>query len=287
MLRFATCGLTILLAFAPAALAVDGVVLINQSTITNGLTGCPTGGIFPIIICQPGSYRLSGNLIVPDANTNGVVIGANDVTLDLNGFSISGPVTCQRGTSPLQCSASGSGEGIISGRGELRNVTIENGTVQGMGQAGIDITSPFGVVVRDIHVENIGPGTCAPPIDGAFCGVGISLFGGESIVTHCTVEASAGDGIRGGMVTFSAVAFNGGNGIESATGVADTQINLNGQAGILNSSNAKDNTVALNRGVGLSGVAGYRGNIITTSSSVAAVSGGTSLGGNLCNGAGC
>ena len=39
MSRFTTFGLTILLAFAPAALAVDGTVLINQSTITNGLTG--------------------------------------------------------------------------------------------------------------------------------------------------------------------------------------------------------------------------------------------------------
>jgi hypothetical protein len=93
MSRFKTCGLTIVLAFAPAALAVDGTVLINQSTITNGLTGCPTGGHFPIVICQPGSYRLSGNLTVPDANTTAIQITANDVAIDLNGFSISGPGT--------------------------------------------------------------------------------------------------------------------------------------------------------------------------------------------------
>jgi hypothetical protein len=41
MSRFTTCGLAILLAFAPAALAVDGTVLINQSTITNGFDGLP------------------------------------------------------------------------------------------------------------------------------------------------------------------------------------------------------------------------------------------------------
>ena len=46
MSHFTTCGLIILLAFASTALAVDGTVLINQSTITNGLTGCPTGGHF-------------------------------------------------------------------------------------------------------------------------------------------------------------------------------------------------------------------------------------------------
>ena len=57
--------------------AVDGTVLINQSTVM--------GGGFPYHITQPGSYRLSGNLVVP-ALTNGIVIAASHVTLDLNGF---------------------------------------------------------------------------------------------------------------------------------------------------------------------------------------------------------
>jgi hypothetical protein len=94
MSRFTAFGLTILLAFAPAALAVDGTVPINQSTITNGLTGCPTGGHFPIVICQSGSYRLSGNVTIPDANTDAIHITADNVTLDLNGFAILGPATC-------------------------------------------------------------------------------------------------------------------------------------------------------------------------------------------------
>jgi hypothetical protein len=48
------------------------------------LTGCPNGGHFPIVICQSGSYRLSGNITVPDANTTAIVIFTDDVTLDLN-----------------------------------------------------------------------------------------------------------------------------------------------------------------------------------------------------------
>jgi len=44
-----------------AAFAVDGVVLINQNSALAGIGGCDTPG-FPITICQPGSYRLSGNL---------------------------------------------------------------------------------------------------------------------------------------------------------------------------------------------------------------------------------
>ena len=49
---------TLLLAgalLASSAFAVDGVVLINQSTVT-------AAGGFPYSITQSGSYRLSGNL---------------------------------------------------------------------------------------------------------------------------------------------------------------------------------------------------------------------------------
>src|SRR5262245_44146183 len=66
-----------------SALAVDGVVLINQATVT-------AAGGFPHTISQPGSYKLSGNLAVP-AGVNGIYISASNVTLDLNGFTISGP----------------------------------------------------------------------------------------------------------------------------------------------------------------------------------------------------
>jgi len=81
-----------LLAFEPRA-AVDGVVLIHQGTSVNGLPGCPHAG-FPIIICHAGSYRLAGNLTVSAVNTDAIDITTNDVTLDLNGFTISGPSVC-------------------------------------------------------------------------------------------------------------------------------------------------------------------------------------------------
>jgi len=114
------------------AYAVDGVVLINQNIATNGLPGCGAG--FPIFICQPGSYRLSGNLVV-SADTDGIDIGANDVTLDLNGFTISGPGTCS-GTPPqIFCSGStGYGINLFFGT----NVVIRNGIVRNF-QIGIFI----------------------------------------------------------------------------------------------------------------------------------------------------
>jgi hypothetical protein len=80
--------------FSVSPVAVDGVVLIDQN---KALAGSVTPGDlpgFPISIKQPGSYRLAGNLTLPDANTSGIEINVQNVTLDLNGFAILGSVTC-------------------------------------------------------------------------------------------------------------------------------------------------------------------------------------------------
>src|SRR5580693_4484830 len=75
------------------ALAVDGVVLINQSTVM-------AAGGFPYTISQPGSYRLSGNLALTTVSA-AIVITASNVTLDLNGFSISDTAPLGGGTTGL------------------------------------------------------------------------------------------------------------------------------------------------------------------------------------------
>ena len=81
---------------APCAFAVDGIVLINQSTVM-------AAGGFPYVISQPGSYKLSGNLIMNTTQAGNYVgncgglpspcdlaigIGTSNVSLDLNGFTI-------------------------------------------------------------------------------------------------------------------------------------------------------------------------------------------------------
>jgi len=79
-------------AVALPALAVDGVTLINQSTLATG------GGFFTI--SQPGSYKLSGNLLgngtscafALSANIScAIYVTAPNVNIDLNGFTISVP----------------------------------------------------------------------------------------------------------------------------------------------------------------------------------------------------
>jgi hypothetical protein len=70
--------------------AGDGVILIDQNrALAGNVTPVDAPG-FPVTITQPGSYRLSGNLTA-GANVSGIEILASNVTLDLNGFTISGP----------------------------------------------------------------------------------------------------------------------------------------------------------------------------------------------------
>jgi hypothetical protein len=91
--------------------AVDGVVLIDQNRALAGNVTPGDAPGFPVTISQPGSYRLSGNLTVPDSNTTAIQITADFVTLDLNGFSIIGPNVCT--VNPTACSAPGSGTGVL------------------------------------------------------------------------------------------------------------------------------------------------------------------------------
>jgi hypothetical protein len=87
-------GLACIVTLIPSSVyAVDGVILIDQNhALAGGLTPGDAPG-FPIPISQFGSYRLSGNLTVPDTNTTAIAITANHVTIDRNGFAIIGHVT--------------------------------------------------------------------------------------------------------------------------------------------------------------------------------------------------
>src|SRR6185436_13487764 len=104
--------------------------------------------------------RLSSNLIVPDAGTTAIHITADNVSLDLGGFSIIGPNTCT--PNPVHCTVSG-GAGIgvfaVSSTGPSpANVRVFNGTVRGMGGHGIRMLGDGTTVERILAVQNGGPG---------------------------------------------------------------------------------------------------------------------------------
>ncbi len=117
----------------PCAFAVDGVVLINQSTVI-------AQGGFPYVISTAGSYKLSGKLTAP-LNTNAVVVSASNVALDLNGLS----VECfSNGTVRVSC--------LIGSA--LHDVVIRNGSVS----ASLVGTPPGFYALFGINFSAIGQG---------------------------------------------------------------------------------------------------------------------------------
>jgi hypothetical protein len=140
--------------------AADGVTLIDQKTALSGKVTPLDAPGFPVTISQPGSYRLSGNLQLPDAATTGIEITADNVTLDLNGFTIAGPNVCT--PNPTRCTFSGGGIGVMAvgppGVVSPENVRVMNGVVRGMGGHGIRMMGDGTLVQNVVSTNNGGPG---------------------------------------------------------------------------------------------------------------------------------
>ena len=154
--------LMLLLHVAPPALATDGVLEINQTCALQ--TGCfpGDGAGFPVTIATRGSYRLTSRLDVNASVVAGIVVDADLVSIDLNGFSIVGP------PAPLQA-ADGIGHRTAVA---FSHTTVSNGTIRGFTQ-GLNLGN--GSRVKDVRVVSNSS-------------VGILLHGG--IVTGSTVEDS-------------------------------------------------------------------------------------------------
>lgn len=132
-------------------------------------------GSLPYTINQHGSYYLTGNL---NGSRGGISISADDVTLDLMGFTIDGG------------GAGVTSYGIFLSGGN--NVTIRNGTVKGFGWGGIyqGAASVRYTTVMDINALNNGTlGT-----DTSFSG--IYLRSPHSHVERCNAGNNGGYGIH-------------------------------------------------------------------------------------------
>jgi hypothetical protein len=134
-----------LAAHVPAA-AADGVLEINHACAT--ATGCFAGDDpgYPVVVAQPGSYRLTGNLNVP-AGSNGLELG-NGVDLDLAGFEIAGPISCLSGCPPV-----GTGSGIVGTLFGGNQCAVSNGKVRGFAEDGVRLG--LQAEVRRLRVTDI------------------------------------------------------------------------------------------------------------------------------------
>lgn len=203
-------SLIALSAITAPAYAVDGVVLINQAVALNGNVTSGDAPGFPVTISVSGSYRLSSNLTVPDADTTAIKVLADDVTIDLNGFSIVGPNVCSAGS----CSSPGKGNGVEA---LTTNVKVFNGNVRGMGFRGIQLTGTLGFVEKVHAIFN-----------GA---TGILVVNG--IVSLSSATSNGNDGIIAVSVIGSFSESNGQNGIHGTGSVNNSVAVSNGNTGIL------------------------------------------------------
>lgn len=246
-----------------------GVVEIDQTlALAGGITPSDTPG-FPVTIDQTGSYILTGNLTVPDANTTAIVVTAEGVTLDLNGFAIIGPAT--------EAGPNGTGVGIQGGAG----IVVFNGTIRGMGSIGLQMDSRSRA--EKLHLYYNATGLTASVdsliteviagrnrLDGIF-------VGSDTTIARCVTNENLRDGIRvtGSrcIIIGNVATDNDRYGISTGTDCSLIQ------------NNASRN---LSHGMTLAAGTGYAQNIINANnggnSNPQVSNGGIQIGTNICGG---
>lgn len=233
--RIAIAALALLAAAASSSVQAQATINQNKALAGNVIPGDAPG--FPITLSVPGSYKLTGNLVVPMFLT-GVVVTATGVTLDLNGFSISGPGTCTRdtNTASVTCSGNGGSEGVDfkSGGNTLRNGIIR-GFHHGVLFSGAD-------QIENMLVEqNAGTGVIATNNRGA-----------RTLVLTVRSQLNGGDGfnLSDSMVQGSTAGSNGRHGFAVMNTVLLDSVSMNNYKIGFNNFTGSKSAMPIGRSVG-------------------------------------
>jgi parallel beta-helix repeat protein len=294
-----TSALCLLL--AARAFAVDGLIEINQArALAGGVTASDTAG-FPVTLDTARSYILTGNLSVSNAADHGIEITANDVTVDLNGFTVSGTTTCTGTGSTLSCSPSSPTDGVgVFGSpfgSPPARTAVKNGVVRGFSAGGVRLGDECQVTGLRT-VQNGGAGIT---VDTA-CRVSGNVvsnneFGGISAtltteISNNTASGNDGFGISSGtagLVNGNTVRLNDADGIFGGTGSsiqnnASSSNTFNGISCAFSCSvHANLSTSNTLFGLSLGASTGYTSNVIDANTG-GTVSSGVDGGDNVCDG---
>lgn len=144
------CGGVCLGAALATAASAQGRIEINHvSALAGGVTAGDAPG-YPVTLSQPGSYVLTGSLVVSSLNVSAIVVAADDVAIDLQGFAIRGPNSCTTSCG----SGSGDGIGMSPTTANRRHVRVRDGQILGVGSSGIELGD--GAEVRGMLVSGCG-----------------------------------------------------------------------------------------------------------------------------------
>jgi parallel beta-helix repeat protein len=227
-------------AFAQGALTPPGAPAPTMLTLSQieprtpvDATHTGSGGSSEFLITQPGSYYLTTN-IVGVSGENGINISANNVTLDLNGFSVQG--------------ISGAWSGIYIHAG-YTNVTVRNGNISGWASGPTDsmgIVSGVECYANNVILECLN-------VSANHYGIYLDSSG---VVRDCNCHDNAENGIdvNGGKVSGCEALNNAANGIYVITGtVSDCDALTNASYGIYVWTNCtvKDCTASGNLDIGI------------------------------------
>lgn len=285
---------------------VPGREIDQDCAVGGGCFSGDTGG-FPVTIAEPGSYRLAGNLDVTGENTpedvTAIRIDVSNVTLDLKGFNIRGPVSCT-GTPVSSCSPSGGmGNGVEVVPGAVA-VAVRNGTVRGMGRTGVRCggTSFARCLFEDLRVtENGAEGLLVITNDGSGLVRNVTAYrnGGRgidvqnSVLVDCQATENETTGISASESSLrNCVAKeNGFRGISAGgSRVSGSVAHLNAFEGIFcGDCLLVDSVVSFNQGDGVefTGDSAWKGNLLFNNVGSAITGSAVSLGDNACDGTLC
>jgi hypothetical protein len=157
-------------------------------------------------ITVPGSYYLTAS-ILSSGGKHGIEIASSGVTLDLNGFSLTG----------LQSSKS-----AVVVTGAFLNVTIRNGALSSWDLDAISAPTASGVTIEDVNV-----------IAGFATGAGIRV-GDRATISRCSARATISHGFQGGndclISDCRSIQSISGSGFDFASGCTFTRCTANDNA---------------------------------------------------------
>jgi hypothetical protein len=180
--------------FAQGSLTPPGAPAPTMKTLAQIEPRTPISSV-PFTISAAGSYYLTTNL-TPGINQNGIVIAADNVTIDLNGFTLFG-------------GGGGSGEGI-SASGARANIVVLNGTLRNWPGSGVnfyDSGSSQAIIQNIRSISNVFTGIAIKKGSRAVDCVAVGnggrgiLVDNDCLVDHCKAASNVGGGIEAGATS--------------------------------------------------------------------------------------
>ena len=190
----ASLFLAALLSASPASAVTnqDGQVLITQAAVNAGnITPGDTPG-FPVTISIGGSYRLASNLVVTSA-VNGIEVRANEVSIDMGGFTLVGSGVGRNGIASFN-----------------RSLRVAGGNVRGFTNDGIRTIAQHLSVSDMLVTRNGRHGIFADP-QGPFTDtVAFASIAGSKVTANTSNGIICGENCR---VENSLISGNGASGV--------------------------------------------------------------------------